>query len=61
MLTGKGAKYSKGADWQPHVVTDGLVITGQNPASSGPTAQALLTYLTRPASLPSVMAQSSRR
>jgi putative intracellular protease/amidase len=42
MLTRSGGHYSKAADWQPHVVTDGLLITGQNPASSEPVAQALL-------------------
>lgn len=29
------------ADRQPHVVTDGLLTTGQNPASSTPAAKAL--------------------
>lgn len=42
MLTAQGAKYSCAADWQPHVVTDGLLVTGQNPASSSPAAKALL-------------------
>jgi putative intracellular protease/amidase len=42
MLTRNGGKYSKGADWQPYVLTDGLLITGQNPASSAPAAMALL-------------------
>jgi putative intracellular protease/amidase len=42
MLAAEGGKYSKAADWQVHVVTDGMLITGQNPASSGPAAQALL-------------------
>jgi putative intracellular protease/amidase len=28
-----------------HVVTDGLLITGQNPASSGPAAKVLLDVL----------------
>ncbi len=46
MLTGNGAHYSKLADWQPYVVTDGLLITGQNPASSAPAALALLDKLT---------------
>ncbi|MDZ4811023.1 MAG: type 1 glutamine amidotransferase domain-containing protein [Pseudomonadota bacterium] len=46
MLTGNGALYSKLADWQPYVVTDGLLITGQNPASSAPAAKALLDKLT---------------
>jgi putative intracellular protease/amidase len=37
-----GAIYSSADDFQPHVVSDGLLITGQSPASSGPTAQTLL-------------------
>ena len=45
MLTQKGGKYSKAADWQPHVVSDGLLITGQNPASSAPAATALLNAI----------------
>jgi len=45
MLAGNGGNYSKGGDWQPYVVTDGLLITGQNPASSAPAAQALLSAL----------------
>ena len=48
MLLEQGGRYSKVADWQPHVVEDGLLITGQNPASSGPAALALLARL-RPA------------
>ena len=45
MLKQNGASYSKSEDWQPHVVTDGLLITGQNPASSEPVAKALLAKL----------------
>jgi putative intracellular protease/amidase len=45
MLRKSGALYSKGDDWQPYVVTDGLLITGQNPASSQPAAKALLDKL----------------
>ncbi|MEU8706320.1 type 1 glutamine amidotransferase domain-containing protein [Streptomyces sp. NPDC048565] len=41
-----GADYSKTGNWQPYVVIDGLLITGQSPASSGPAADALLTLLT---------------
>ncbi|MFH8447236.1 type 1 glutamine amidotransferase domain-containing protein [Streptomyces sp. NPDC018026] len=41
-----GADYSKTDNWQPYVVIDGLLITGQSPASSGPAADALLTLLT---------------
>jgi putative intracellular protease/amidase len=45
MLKQNGGNYSKGSDWGVHVVTDGLLITGQNPASSGPAAKALLEEL----------------
>ena len=45
MLVESGGSYSKGPDWQPHVVTDGKLITGQNPASSEPAARAVLTQL----------------
>ena len=45
MLIAAGGQYSKAPDWQAHVVTDGLLVTGQNPASSGPAAQALLSLL----------------
>jgi putative intracellular protease/amidase len=41
MLT-LGAVFSKTANWTPHVVSDGLLITGQNPHSSGPAAQTLI-------------------
>ncbi|PSM44881.1 type 1 glutamine amidotransferase domain-containing protein [Streptomyces dioscori] len=37
-----GGIYSKGDDWASYVVRDGLLITGQNPASSGPAADALV-------------------
>jgi putative intracellular protease/amidase len=40
-----GGKYEKGSDWESHVVVDENLITGQNPASSKETAQALLTKL----------------
>jgi putative intracellular protease/amidase len=40
-----GGLYERAPDWQPHVVTDGLLITGQNPASSRPAAQELLALL----------------
>ncbi|MGW2477051.1 type 1 glutamine amidotransferase domain-containing protein [Streptomyces sp. NPDC001665] len=39
-----GGHYTKQADWQPHVVQDDLLITGQNPASSGPAADALVEF-----------------
>jgi putative intracellular protease/amidase len=44
MLKQNGGHYSKVADWQPYVVRDGLLITGQNPASSAPAAKELLSY-----------------
>jgi putative intracellular protease/amidase len=45
MLTENGAIYSKGADWTPHVVEDGALITGQNPASAKFVAEKLLNKL----------------
>ena len=44
-LKERGAMYSSGVNWAPHVQVDGKLVTGQNPASSGPAAQALLTLL----------------
>jgi putative intracellular protease/amidase len=38
------------SDWGVHVVSDGLLITGQNPASSGPAAKVLLDRLAKPVS-----------
>jgi putative intracellular protease/amidase len=45
MLKQNGGVYSKAADWHSHVVTDGLLITGQNPGSSEEAARALLKQL----------------
>ena len=44
-LKALGGIYAKADDWAPFVQTDGLLITGQNPASSRPAADALLTAL----------------
>lgn len=44
-LKRNGGLYSKATDWQPYVVSDGLLITGQNPASSAPAAKALIKML----------------
>lgn len=44
-LKSNGGLYSKNDDWNAHTVTDGHLITGQNPASSGPAAQAVLDLL----------------
>ena len=41
-LQAKGGNYSKSSDWYPYVVTDGNLITGQNPASSEAAAEAVL-------------------
>lgn len=40
-----GGQYRKTEDWQPYVVVDGLLITGQNPASSDSVADALISAL----------------
>ncbi|WP_193162091.1 type 1 glutamine amidotransferase domain-containing protein [Microbulbifer hainanensis] len=45
MLQQNGGNYSKADDWQSYVQTDGLLITGQNPASSEATASALMAKL----------------
>ena len=45
MLKAQGGIYSKTADWGVHVLRDGLLITGQNPASSAATAQELVKAL----------------
>lgn len=44
-LKAKGGIYSKGPDWGSYVVTDGLLITGQNPASSTEAAAVLMKQL----------------
>lgn len=40
-----GGRFEGGPDFAPHVVVDGLLVTGQNPASSAPAAEALLRLL----------------
>jgi len=44
-LKAKGGIFSKGADWSSYTREDGLLLTGQNPASSEETAFALLSRL----------------
>ena len=44
-LKNKGGHYSKKEDWASYVVKDGMLITGQNPASSGEAAKQLLEIL----------------
>lgn len=45
MLIENGGEYSKIEDWQPYAVQDGLLITGQNPASSEKVADLLMKTL----------------
>ncbi len=45
MLKEKGGNYSKAGDFEPYVLEDGLLITGQNPASSEKVAEILLHKL----------------
>jgi putative intracellular protease/amidase len=44
-LIKRGGEYQKAQDWHAFVVQDGLIITGQNPASSALVAEKLLTQL----------------
>jgi len=48
-----GAIFEKVANWEPFCITDGRLITGQNPASSTSAAQALLKLMTGSESEPS--------
>ncbi|NSX33270.1 type 1 glutamine amidotransferase domain-containing protein [Brevundimonas vesicularis] len=45
VLTANGGDYSKGPDWGSYVLTDGRLVTGQNPGSSHAAAEALLKLL----------------
>jgi putative intracellular protease/amidase len=45
MLRERGGHYEKGDDWGVYVVTDGKLVTGQNPASSEAAAKAMLALL----------------
>ena len=45
MLKAQGGIYSKGEDWASYVVSDDLLITGQNPGSSAAAATVLLQHL----------------
>ncbi|MGY6631935.1 MAG: type 1 glutamine amidotransferase domain-containing protein [Wenzhouxiangella sp.] len=44
-LQKQGASYHRADDWASHVVVDGRMITGQNPASSAATAEAVIAAL----------------
>ncbi|MBJ3764510.1 type 1 glutamine amidotransferase domain-containing protein [Maribius pontilimi] len=45
MLKSNGGNYKKGDDWASFVVTDGKLVTGQNPASSEDAAKKLLSMV----------------
>jgi putative intracellular protease/amidase len=45
MLVNAGGRYTKQPNWQAHVVTDGPLVSGQNPASSAPAANAVLELI----------------
>lgn len=45
VLKTKGADYRKADDWHPHAITEGNLITGQNPQSSALVALAVLEQL----------------
>jgi putative intracellular protease/amidase/predicted enzyme related to lactoylglutathione lyase len=49
-----GAIFEKKANWEPFSITDGRLITGQNPASSTSAAQALLKLMTASESEPAI-------
>lgn len=44
-LTRKAGAYHKVAPWAEHVITDGRLITGQNPASAGAVGKAMVSAL----------------
>lgn len=44
-LKAKGANYSRTDDWHPYTITDGNLVTGQNPASSELAARAVLELI----------------
>lgn len=47
-----GGRYEQAANWESFVITDGRLITGQNPASSTAGAEALLRLLSQMRALP---------
>jgi putative intracellular protease/amidase len=48
-LREEGATFEKAPNWSDHVVTDGMLITGQNPQSSASAAHAVVSALRTPA------------
>jgi len=55
-----GGQYSKAPDWQPWVRITGNLITGQNPASSAPAAEATLNLLKASGSVQTAKQRSGR-
>jgi len=47
-LTKRGAIHKPGPNWQPHVITSGRLVTGQNPASATGVAESVISLLRRP-------------
>lgn len=45
-LTARGATHVPAANWQPQVVSDGRLVTGQNPASATGVGEAMVVALT---------------
>lgn len=46
-LAQRGAQFRRGDDWSAHVEVDGLLVTGQNPASSAQAAEAIMDLVGR--------------
>ena len=44
-LKQRGGQFRRSEDQAPHVEVDGLIVTGQNPASSAPAAEAMIELL----------------
>lgn len=44
-LKARGARYSSTAPWQAHSLTDGRLVTGQNPASAQGVAERVIDIL----------------
>jgi len=44
-LIERGAQFEKSGLWQPHVTTDGRLVTGQNPASAAGVGEAIVKVL----------------
>ncbi|MBO9567063.1 MAG: type 1 glutamine amidotransferase domain-containing protein [Niastella sp.] len=44
-LRKRGADYTSITNWQPYTITDGRLVTGQNPASASGVAQRVITIL----------------